>query len=261
MKPARTLLVPAVALIAFFLARGLLGAEDAVNRVTNLGSFLLATVGAAAAALAFERGDYLRGAWFYQALSSAALFVPALWRGPGESHALALLRVGFILGANVFSVMGTALFARAHAVAGLELPWSRGARRAFIALVALLALAAAGPPIIIDVPPALRGDLEAWVGIISSVADLIVLALIAPLFMTAVALRGGLLAWPWALLTASTFCWLLYDAQDTVTYFIPSLTEDPLTIVTIPLRVLASATAFGAAWIQRQVTIGDAVGG
>jgi hypothetical protein len=37
-------------------------------------------------------------------------------------------------------------------------------------------------------------------------------ALIAPFLLTAVALRGGSLAWTWGLLTASLFGWLLFDA-------------------------------------------------
>jgi hypothetical protein len=148
------------------------------------------------------------------------------------------------------------LFARAHRVAGLELPWSRRARVLFMVTVALLAIAAAGPPLALQLGPALRGDLAAASGAISSLGDLVTLALIAPLFMTAVALRGGLLVWPWAFYTAATIAWLLYDAQDTVIWLVPSLGEEPLSMVTVPLRILACTLTFAAGLAQRRLSTG-----
>jgi hypothetical protein len=256
-KIGRVLFVPAAALAAFFLARAIASEHAFVDRLANLAAFLVAAAGCAAAAFGFDRGDYLRRAWLFQAASYAALFIPALWRGPGEPRGLAVTRVALTLLSNVFGVIGTFIFARAHAVAGLELPWSPGARRAFMAAMAVLALAAAGPPLVINAPFLLQGDLDSWSGAFSSLGDMFVLALIAPLFMTALALRGGLLVWPWGLYTAATFCWLLYDAQDTVTYLVPRLSEDPLTIITIPLRMLACTLTFAAAWTQRKLSAGE----
>jgi hypothetical protein len=257
MRPSRVLVIPIVALGAFFLARNVAGSDALVNRITNAGAFFIAAAGCAAAAVGFDRGDYLRRAWLFQAASYAALLVPAIFRHPGEPRSFVLARVILVFCSNVFGVIGTLVFARAHRVAGLELPWSPGARRLFIAAMAIAAIAAAGPPIVINLPAVAHGDLEAWSGVLSAIGDVFVLALIAPLFMTALALRGGVLVWPWGLYTAATFCWLIYDAQDTVTYLVPGLSERSLTIVTVPLRVLACALTFGAAWVQRQLTTGE----
>jgi hypothetical protein len=251
------LLVPGLGLAAFLAARALLPADGLVDRVANLIAFAVAAAGALAAALVMERGDYLRRAWLLQAASYLSLAIPALWRGPDEPRPLLVTRLVLTLLANAFAVAGTWLFARAHAVAGIELPWSRGARRAFFALMALVAMAAAGPSLVIELRLALSGQLAAWSPFMSSVGDVIVLALIAPLFMTTLALRGGLLVWPWGLYTAATFSWLLYDAQDTVTYLVPELADQPRSIVTVPLRVLACTLTFGAAWVQRRLSAGD----
>src|SRR5262249_44582275 len=49
-------------------------------------------------------------------------------------------------------------------------------------------------------------------GLFSALGDMVSLWLIAPLLLTALALRGGLFGWPFALLTASYGAWLGYDA-------------------------------------------------
>jgi hypothetical protein len=53
-------------------------------------------------------------------------------------------------------------------------------------------------------------------GVFSALGDMVSLWLIAPLLLTALALRGGLFGWPFALLTASYVAWLGYDALGVV---------------------------------------------
>ena len=51
---------------------------------------------------------------------------------------------------------------------------------------------------------------------VSALVDIVSLCLITPLLLTAVALRGGLFFWPWALITASRLAGVLYDAAAVV---------------------------------------------
>jgi hypothetical protein len=78
------------------------------------------------------------------------------------------------------------------------------------------------------------------------------LCLIAPLLLTALALRGGLIGWPWALLTTSYVAWLLYDA---VLVYGPSLGADPATVrlASEVCRALGCTYGFSAGLAQRAV--------
>lgn len=254
----RMLLLPAGAVLAYFAARVFLSvdADEAVNKTFNVAAFTLASGGCLLVGRAFQPGDYLRVAWHLQTASSLLLAISSVLRNLEPAETMLLARAGLTFISNLCAVLGAIVFARAHRVAGLSLPWSRPARVAFGAAVALAALAAVGPTIVILVPPALRGDLGSWIGVFSSIGDFVFLMLIAPIFMTALALRGGLLTWPWALLTASTVAWLLYDAQDSVVYFFPVLENADRTIVTVPLRILACTLLFAAAMAQRRLTSG-----
>jgi len=257
-KTRYLLFVPPLALLLYFVARLVVPDALLANRAANVVSFAIAAAGCMAAARGFAKGDYLRTAWYLQGISYGILIASAAIQRPGLAREPMLVRVGIIFIANLLSVVGTVLFARAYRVAGLELPWSRRARITFLVVVILLAAAAALPPLFLQLGPALHGDLPDLTGVFSSTGDFITFCLLAPLFMTAVALRGGLLVWPWALFTAGTICWLLYDAQDTLTYFIPWMTEEPLQIWVVPLRILACTLTFAAGIAQRRLSLGDA---
>lgn len=254
----RMLLLPALALLAFFVARVLapVDADAAINRVFNVTAFLLAAAGCFSVARAFQAGDYLRVAWQLQAAASLVLAASRVLSGLEPQETMNLARTPLVFMANVMTVLSAAIFARAHRVAGLSLPWSRRARVIFGAAVALLAFAAAGPAIAVQLPRALAGQMLSWMQIFSSIGDFVFLVLIAPICMTAVALRGGLLTWPWALLTASTVAWLVYDAQDTLIYLFPHLEDVDLTLITVPLRVAACTFLFLASRAQQRLTSG-----
>lgn len=177
----------------------------------------MALFGSWAAALAFARGEYLRKAWFLIGLCMAllllrdlTLFLPGL-AGLGERN-LEALRSGIVLLGNVSQVIGTWLLARAWKVADLSLPGSGRGRGWVTALAVLLAAAFAGPGVLTNLQRVLAGDLGALTGAASALGDMISLCLIAPLLLTALALRGGLFGWPWSLMTTSYVAWLLYDA-------------------------------------------------
>jgi hypothetical protein len=252
------LLIPLAAVLLFFAARLALpvSAEGAINRGFNVAAFLVAAAGCLAAAQSFQPGDYLRTAWHTQAASSLLLATSSVLRGLEPAETMLMARTPLVFMANLLTIFGAVIFARTHRVAGLELPWSRDARRAFIGGMVIAAFLATGPSIVVRIPEALGGDHTSWMQIFSSLGDFIFLVLIAPIFMTALALRGGLLTWPWAFLTASTAAWLVYDAQDSVAYLFPHLETLDRTIVTVPLRVLACTCLFAAAMAQRRITIG-----
>ena len=180
-------------------------------------SKVLAFLGALAAAAAHQRGEHLRIAWTFVACSTGFFLVRDLTLAPlgfpamGETTLLALRGVLVILG-NLSMVTGVFLLARTWRVAELTLSVPPRGRSAVLLVTTVLALALAGPGVVTFGGRVLRGDLTAVSGVASAAGDLVVLILIAPLILTALALRGGMFAWPWALLTTSTVAWLFYDA-------------------------------------------------
>jgi hypothetical protein len=177
----------------------------------------LSLLGAWAAARVFERGDYPRRAWLLIAACSALLLLRDLTLAPLGFEAvgarrLALLRGVLVVAANLAQVLGTWILARAWRRASLSLPGSRASRFAVTVATIALSLAFAGPAFVTNVGRVRAGDLTAAAGAASAFGDIVSLCLIAPLLLTALALRGGLIGWPWSLLTASYAAWLGYDA-------------------------------------------------
>jgi hypothetical protein len=207
---------------------------------------VLAFFGCVVAARAFEPGDYLRRAWLLLAACTLLLFardVVALTSGaPAAQGALAIA-------GNGCSVAGTWMLARAWNVAGLdegEAPAGRTLAQAVAVGVAVLVM---GGPLVGDLGALVRGDVFAVVPLASDVADAFVLALLAPLLRTTLALQGGVLRWPWALLTGGNLLWLVFDA---VYGFIALGHVDPGhgQIATEALRVLATLYTFSAGLAQ-----------
>lgn len=180
-------------------------------------SKVVAAAGAIAAALAFERGDYLRRAWALEALTMILLLRTVLLRDvpPGAvilgveaeaaNQAITLL-------ANATALLGTFTMAQAWQVAGIELPGSP-ARKALLVVGALLiGLVITGAPLASRMLDWSHGSAVSVVDIASSIADIAGICFLAPVLLTVLAMRGGLLVWPWGLYAASSLCWLLYDA-------------------------------------------------
>ena len=76
-----------------------------------------------------------------------------------------------------------------------------------IALGVAVALVAGGYPLV----QVWRGAGTDAVLLISTLGDIVGIALIVPLAMSALALRGGLLMYTWLYLALCEFFWLLYD--------------------------------------------------
>jgi hypothetical protein len=219
---------------------------------------VLALVGAWVAALKFERGEYLRRGWFLVGGVMALLLVrdltviiPGLFEGLGE-RGIGLLRGALVILANISGVLGTWLLARAWKVASLSLPGSRAAQWGVVAIAAAFSFAIAGPVAVQNVRLVAAGEIGQIAGAASAIGDTINLILIAPILLTALALRGGLIGWPWALLATSCVAWLLYDGAVLIGPRL-GLDERWVRVTGELFRALACTFGFTAGLAQRMV--------
>lgn len=214
-----------------------------------------ALVGCAAGALAYAPGDYLRVGWGLTACCYLLLLSRDAWIAfapAAPSPAVEALHVLIITAANACGVYGTWRLARAWHVAGFEHPGPAFARRAVVAAAVLASLVFAGPSLFVDLRAALSGVPGSYWTVPSDLGDLLALPLVAPVALTALAVRGGALRWPWGLLTASLLAWLLYDAVLTIPELIA---VDPTGYRPVAecFRLLAGAFACAAGFAQRRV--------
>jgi hypothetical protein len=254
-------LVPAVGLLVGY---GILLQTDVPRyRVISIASASatgVAWVGCFSAALAFEPGDYLRRAWLANGIGYLSLFASALVRRPDAPEWVTYTRIALTIVSNVSGVIGAILFARTYRAAGLLSPISWAVRLGTLAVTTVLAVLAAGIPVIENARALVdgTGTISAYLGVFSSAGDGIMLVLIAPLVMTAFALSGGRLAQTFWLLSASYAAWLFFDAQDTVDFFLdlskPEMAQ--VTLIVEPFRQLACSLVFAAAMAQRDVARG-----
>jgi hypothetical protein len=209
-------LVGAAVLLVFFLA--------GINLIGDLEVLvvkLLGFVGVFWALLTFKRGEYLCWAFlsltvcYFCLLFFAVLsLLPVSW---SENEIADGLRVVFILGANAFQVIGVLVLARAWNVAGMDFPVAPWKKNLLMVVVVGLSFAVAGPPLVDGVRDMIQGNMgafEVFSVMVSGLGDTISLCLIAPLLLTAWALRGGMLSWTWAFIAASMMAWLCLDAVD-----------------------------------------------
>jgi hypothetical protein len=181
---------------------------------------LLAIIGSYWAVSAFERGDHLRRAWHWLALAATLVLVrdlivlPSRLEGSTQplAGALGVVVIGLPVVSNVGLLTGVWLLSRSWKMAALALPGGRSRMIMVTAVAAALAIAVTGPPLALYIKNLFAGDPAALINVVSTVVDILSLGLLAPLLLTAFALRGGHFFWPWALLTACLLSWLLYDA-------------------------------------------------
>jgi hypothetical protein len=177
-------------------------------RVEYLIMMALAVIGPLLAASCFDRGDHLRRAWILFAVSYAALFIQSFWRMLQPDH-FGWVRMILVVVSNVVSPIGAILFATAAGVAGLELPGSKLSRGAMRFGSFAIAIGMAAPSFYLGIKEWQWPD--GIIPIVSAAGDLATFAMLAPILMTALALRGGLVAWVWTFLTAAELSWLVYD--------------------------------------------------
>lgn len=161
-----------------------------------------------------------------------------------------------VAAANACVIVGAWTLARAWSVAGLDHPGPALARRTVVGLAVLLALVFAGPPLLLDLRDLAHGSTTKLDAIASELGDILSLPLVAPVALTALAVREGTLRWTWMLLTASLLAWLVYDAVD----MLPSyhlMGAAGARLVAEQLHVLAGTCSFAAGLAQRKAVTDD----
>jgi hypothetical protein len=108
---------------------------------------------------------------------------------------------------NAFVAICLLLFVQSWRATGLATPGSRQSQMASIAAGIVAAIVVGGYPLMLG----LRTVSTDTVLFVSTLGDMIGIALIVPLTMPALALRGGRLMGAWASLAASEIAWLAYD--------------------------------------------------
>jgi hypothetical protein len=247
-------ITPVVVAILYGGAQWLAPNSALLYRVVVLLLKGLAASGAAAAGFRFLRRDYLRAAWLLTAACFGILFFKDLlfglgWRTVTFPVGVAWARGMMTLAANIAGSIGVFLLARAWSVAGLIHPGSRAAKFAMYGGGVAIALLTAGHATFLDLRDLCGGDVRRLTAFASDLGDIIGLALVAPVLLTAIALRGGLLAWPWTLMAASQLSWLLYDASGELGYW----THNELRGIEELFRAMALLYGFSSGIAQRWV--------
>jgi hypothetical protein len=247
-----------VALAAAILALVPLESRPIALRVVAEVVKTLAFLGPAAGALVFDRSDYLRRGWGLVAACYVCLLTRDAWLilSPGDAFMGVQIARGLLVAvANTCMVVGTWTLARAWQVAGLEHPASPTARRLAIAVAVLASLLFAGPGLVVDLRDTLSGHPGDFWMVASDLGDLLALPVLAPVVMTAFAVKDGTLRWPWGLLAASLAAWLLYDAVLTVPEVLGMADEGIYRVVADCFRVFAATSVCAAGLAQRRAML------
>lgn len=250
-------LVAALAAGALLQALSGTPSSEQAHLVVGVLATAVAALGATVAARSFTRGDYLWRAWALTALAYVLLVLKRLAFGTQSNVAPQALSQGVALAsglltvvANAASIAGVVLVARAWRVGGLSGAVSSTTRRAATALSVVVAVGLAGSFAWSALERLLGGDVAALGSLASSVGDIVGLALIAPIVLTAVALRGGTLSWPWSLRAVSSFGWVLYDAMQLTGHAL-DLTPEQLRPLETALRTFACVAILSSGLLQR----------
>jgi hypothetical protein len=261
MKFLPLVVLPIAFAVAFTIAALALDdtAAAAVLTTENETGKAIAAIGCIAAAVAFDEGDYLRRAWLWSGVCYVVLLAGDLTGMHAVStrlspHVLGAAQAALVVVANVASVVGTWMLARAWSVSGLDEDdtGARSRRRALFGGAVLAALVITGWPLVHDTLSMAGGDLTAAVSVTSDLGDTLCLALVAPVLQTALAMRGGLLRWPWGLLAASGVAWIVFDASSGL-LSAAHVEAGPWVVLSEASRALACACVFSAGWAQRKI--------
>jgi hypothetical protein len=252
MRIRRLALIPLLYVVVFVVIVLWLGGGDALPRFLigqRLLLRLLAISGCLAAVSAFDRGDHLRRAWILLGTSTTLVLARDLLHlapfapPPGSLVPSVLLVLG-----NLAGLTGIWILARSWRVASISLPGGRAGAVAVTLAAAALALLVAGPEVLREARAVGAGDLTALSLLFAAVVDVLTLILLAPLLLTTLALRGGLFAWPWGLLTANAVAWLLYDGAAALA---PILTPHGFPLTEL-FRGVAETSLFVAGLAQKR---------
>jgi hypothetical protein len=174
----------------------------AVAGVTAISAFLTTS--------RFSHGDRLHACWLLigggYALAAVRYILRVVTLLNGTVFPQRMLDAMLIL-QNVAIALALLLFVLAWRKTGLAAPGSRLTQVLSITAGIVIAVVAGGIPLLRGIANA-NADL---VLLVSTLGDMVGLALIVPLAMSALAMRGGLLMHTWVYLAASEVAWLCYD--------------------------------------------------
>lgn len=217
---------------------------------------LVATAAAFRAASSFQRGDGLFTTWSVFAGGYVLLAIRYVLRLLVTLHVIDMPvmfdRVLLIVH-NIAVPAALWLFARTWRQTGLAMSMSR--RAAILSTVGGVVVA-----IVIGAFPLIRGlgNTEPAL-LISTLGDMVSIALIVPLLLPALELRGGLLMYVWLYLAVAQVVWLMYDIWAEAR---TSVAVSPAWGLAIDqaLRVVALMYIFSAAAAQRHAIARTEVG-
>jgi hypothetical protein len=199
---------------AVLAALGMLFVADTgatYHRAVLIAIALVTAVSAFVTAARFSRGDRLLLCWLLVGCGyglAAARYVmrlvTILW--PAVVFNQTMLDAMLVI-QNVLIAVSLLLFVRVWRATGLAVPGSSGARAVSILVGIAVAIVVGGYPLM----KGIHGASTDLVLLVSTLGDMVGIALIVPLAMPALALRGGVLMHTWVFLAASEASWLLYD--------------------------------------------------
>lgn len=123
-------------------------------------------------------------------------------------------------------------------------------------MAVLAAALFAGPLFVLDLRRAIGGSYAALAQAPSDLGDMLSLPIVAPVALTAIAVRDGTLRWPWALLSSSLLAWLMYDALWGLPDYL-GVQPTSLRLVSEQFHVLAGLLACAAGLAQRKAVSDD----
>jgi hypothetical protein len=222
-----------------------------------------AALGCLIAATSFEWRDHLARAWALQGLMYALLVVRCVGLAAGvlTGSPGAVLTDGVLTSiANVGGIFSTWMLARTGHKAGIAFAISPILRRGAWAVALVVAVAASGPGLLTAAQNLAGGNARALVSVASRTGDIFSFVLIAPLLLTTLALRQGLLVWPWALLTASGLCWLGADFANAAFLHLPNDQVGPLfDIFRFPACLFVMTAGIAQRWVIDARELGSPV--
>jgi hypothetical protein len=208
----RLLLLPFVC--AAVAAVGMALSDDAAPRYYQV-LLILAALSTALSAFAttsrFAPGDNLFLSWLFVGIgysfSTIRYSIRLIALLTGTTLLPSVVLNTMLVLQNLAIVIALLMFVRAWSASGLTAMVTPGARVAWIVIGIAVALVVGGYPLIEGFQT--RG--ASAVLLISTLGDVVGIALIVPLALSAFALRGGLLMTVWLALALSEFFWMLYD--------------------------------------------------
>jgi len=208
---------------------------------------LIATAGSVAAARMFDRGDGLFVTWSVLAGGYVLLAIRYVMRLLVTMHVMTtpvMLDRVLLIVHNIAVPVALFLFVRSWRQTGLAMSISRTAMAASTIGGVAIAIAIGAFPLIggmDNTDPAL---------LISTLGDMASIALIVPLLLPALELRGGLLMYTWLYLAIAEMVWLVYDIWAVArTNF--GITSAWALAIDQALRVVALMYIYSAAAAQR----------